>query len=91
MTPKLSVFCSTEKSANQRDILDCRVLSGQSTGIKDKNCIFGHGLLYLNIVGHDLTMSMNRDYADIKSLKISFLKSRKFSPLIVHLKCLPAQ
>ena len=47
---KIAVFCSTEKSLNYRDILDCHVCSGQATGIK---------------LELELTSSKSGDYADI--------------------------
>ena len=46
---KIAVFRSTEKSVNYQDILDCRVSSGQATGIK---------IVYL-------TSSKNGDYANM--------------------------
>ena len=55
-----------KKSVNYQDILDCRVSSGQATGIK---------IIYL-------TSSKNGDYADIDIIpqKLVFLKTENFLP-----------
>ncbi len=49
VTQKSAVFRSTENSVNHQDILDCRVSSGQATGIE---------IVYF-------TSSMNGDYANM--------------------------
>ena len=63
---KIAVFRSAEKSVNYLDILDCRVSSGQATGIE---------IVYL-------TLSKNGDYADIdiNPQKLVFFKNGNFSP-----------
>ena len=64
---KIALFRRTEKSVNYQDILDCRVSSGQATGIK---------IVYL-------TSSKNGDYADIDIIpqKLVSLKTENFLPI----------
>ena len=66
---KFAVFRSTEKSINYQDILDCRVSSGQATGIK---------ILYL-------ISSKNADYADINIIpqKLVFWKMKNYLPIFL--------